>query len=71
MTYHDKLLEAFEGEIIGYAFFSALAQGTEAADEKRRVSARQQRGEHEYAHHEPQQRLHSCSRRQIQTRNTS
>lgn len=37
MTYHDKLLEAYEGEIVGYTFFSALAQATEAADEKRKL----------------------------------
>lgn len=37
MTYHDKVLEAYEGELIGYTFFSTLALATEAADEKRKL----------------------------------
>ena len=37
MMYHDLLLKAYEGEIIGYAFFSALARAADAADEKRKL----------------------------------
>lgn len=37
MTYHAKLLAAYEGEIIGYTFFSALAKAAEAADEQRKL----------------------------------
>lgn len=37
MTYHDRLLQAYEGEVIGYAFFSRIASATEAADEKRKL----------------------------------
>ncbi len=37
MTYHDRLLSAYEGEVIGYTFFSELAKVAETADSKRKL----------------------------------
>lgn len=37
MTYHDQILKAYEGEIIGYTFFSELAKVAENADAKRKL----------------------------------
>lgn len=37
ISYHDRLLNAYEGELIGEIFFVALAEAASAADEKRKL----------------------------------